>query len=45
LVKDKDEISQKKLGLVMPLATESMNAADYVRNARNVVTRSLITRK
>jgi hypothetical protein len=45
LVKDKDEISQKKLGLCMPLATEGMAAVDYVRNARNVVTRGLITRK
>jgi hypothetical protein len=45
LLKDKDEISFKKLGLHIPLATEGIVAADYVRNARAIVTRGLIERK
>jgi hypothetical protein len=45
LVKDKDEISAKKLGLHIPLGSESIATADYARNTRAVVTRKLIERK
>jgi hypothetical protein len=45
LLKDKDEISYKKLGLHLPLGTEGVVAGDLNREDCKVVVGSLITKK
>jgi hypothetical protein len=45
LLKDRDEISAKKIGLHLPLCSEGVVAGDYGRGAPAIKSRGLVARK